>query len=185
MIDTHLIKEVKNFVYSQKYPSRFHIDLSKQKGQQLAKGLGANGKIVLLGTLLMDCMLSKAISEGKLSKHIGMSERKANQLLSKYSDISEGEKENILCCIREHHGVKKFSSLEAEICCNADFYRFASIAGVIGGIKSIGEIGVEEIVELYKNKLDEKWGALSIGVCKIELKPQYRAIKNFLENFRK
>ena len=93
------------------------------------------------------------------------------------------EKENVLHCIREHHGVDTFYSLESEICCNADCYRFISVEGVVGGAMDFREISVSDFVELFSEKAEEKWYALSLDMCKKELEPQYRAIKTFLESY--
>lgn len=186
MITKKLIKEIEDFVYSEvnKYqvPSRFQIDYTNEKGQWLAKKLKANKNIVYLGTLLMDCMLGKAVSEGKLLKHVEMSVKKADELLS--SDTKLSEKENILHCVKEHHGVKKFFSLESEICCNADCYRFASVKGILGGMINMRDMKLDDMVKLFSAKADEKWNALSLDICKKELKPQYKAIKELFRNYK-
>jgi len=137
MISKGIINKITEFVHSQtrvyEIPSIFQIDLANEKGQELADKLGADKDIVLLGTFLMDCMLGVASKEGKLSEHIRMSEEKAEALLPQFPELEAKDKENILYCIRQHHGADKFYSLESEICCNADCYRFASVKGVIGG----------------------------------------------------
>ncbi len=126
MITDNLIRKVEDFVYGEEkrngVPSKYQLDFTNIKGQWLAEKLGGNKKIIFLGTLLMDCMLGKAYSEGRLGEHIKMSTEKATILLSEDKDITNEEKENIIYCVKEHHGLHKFHSLESEICCNADCY---------------------------------------------------------------
>jgi len=133
---------------------------------------------------LMDCMLGTAYKEARMPDHISMSAKKAGAMLSEYSDISDEVKENIVSCVREHHGFKKFSSLEAEICCNADCYRFSSIRGFIGGIHHGREMQLKDLLNLYKDKSDEKWNALSLDICKKELEPEYKAIQKLISAYK-
>jgi len=188
MISKEIINKITEFVHSQsrayEIPSIFQIDLANEKGQELAGKLGADKDIVLLGTLLMDCMLGVASKERKSSGHIRMSEEKAEVLLSQFPELEDKVKENILYCVRQHHGADKFYSLESEICCNADCYRFASVKGVIEGIRYLKKtMELDELIKFYLKKADEKWNALSLEICKKELAPQYKAIKDFLTQF--
>ena len=188
IIPKQLIKKAEQLAYSQakKYqsPTISHIDLSNEKGQKLAKLLKVNKDIVLVGTMLMDCMLGVALKKGKRKDHAKMSEKAAKELLSQLPKLDKSIKENILYCIKQHHGAKKFYSLEAEICCNADCYRFISIKGVIAGIKHGRDMSLREVVDLYLEKADEKWDALSLDICKKELRPQYKIIKKFLKQYK-
>lgn len=188
MISEKLIKEASEIAHAHDKDMGKHFayltDLAVEKGQELAEKLNADKKIVLLGTLLMDCMLPLAKKKGKLSKHIEMSFKRAEKLLSKFSDITEKEKENVIQCVKQHHGSNKFHSLESEICCNADCHKFASVKGVIGGIENYPEVPSKERVDVLLQKADEKWNALSLDVCKKELEPQYKAIKEFLSLYK-
>jgi len=183
-----LIKQSQDFASSEakKYgvPTQFHINLAYQVGQRLATDLKADSNIVAVGTYLMDCMLGVAFKKGRLKDHIAMSAEKAQEFLSQYPDLSNPVKENIVACVSEHHGVKKFSSLESEICCNADCYRFASVAGFVGGVHHGREMDLADLLALYKSKADEKWHALSLDICKQELEPQYKAIQKLILNYR-
>jgi len=188
MITEKIIQSISNFVKAQiekdGAPSQFHVDLSNEKGQQLAKVLNANKNIVLLGTLLKDCMIGEAIKQGKIGVHVKMGEAKAKNLLSTFPELTEDETSNILACVREHHGTEKFTSLESEICCNADCYMFSSVRGVLGGMIFGNRMEIAEYVKLYSMKADEKWNTLTIDICKKELKEQYLAIKKFFEEFK-
>jgi len=187
MITQKLINLAKDFVYKdiEEYhtPSKFHVDYSIEKGQWLAKKLKADKNIVFLGTLLMDCKLGQAFKEGRLKDHVDISLKKSKQILSADKDITSRESVIVLECVKKHHGSLKFDSLEAEICCNADCYKFASVKGVIGGIANFRQMTVDDIVKLYSAKADEKWQALTLDICKKELEPEYKAIKNLFTSF--
>jgi len=187
MISDALISAVRGYAYDQAklygVPSEMNINLSNAKGQWLAHKLGADKNIVLVGTLLMDCEIGRAMKEKRLNDHVELSVEKSRELLSEWKDLTEAERENIIACVKQHHGSEKFYSLESEICCNADCYRFASVEGVIGNIRSWQGLSLEEMVSLLSSKADEKYGALSLEVCKKELEPQYTIIKQFLTAF--
>jgi hypothetical protein len=112
-----------------------------------------------------------------------MSTAKAKLLLSQGNKISDSEIDKVIHCVSEHHGIKNFYCLESEIVCNADCYRFVSIKGVIGGMRYTRDMDLEDLAKLYLNKAEEKWSALTFDICKNELRPQYKIIKEFLSNF--
>ncbi|PIY68574.1 hypothetical protein COY90_05210 [Candidatus Roizmanbacteria bacterium CG_4_10_14_0_8_um_filter_39_9] len=185
MITQSLIENITKFSSSQSetygVPSLFQLSLSKEKGQILAIQLKSDKKIVLVGTLLMDCMLGPAFKAGKMQEHVIMSVSKANEILSKDSDITDEEKINILKCVEQHHGVKKFYSLEAEICSNADCYRFASVTGFLGSLAYGPNLSFDARIKLLSDKADEKWNLITLDSVKRELVPQYQSIKNLLK----
>jgi hypothetical protein len=133
----------------------------------------------------MDCQLGIALKKKVLPKHVELGVKKTDELLSRYKDFDKRAKENVLACVREHHGVKNFHSLESEVCCNADCYRFASIPGFLGGLRYTRDMPLEDLVQLLSTKADEKWNSLSLSVCKKELKPQYELIKQIIETYHK
>lgn len=187
MISKEIIEKTKEFGFAQtkeyKRPAAFGIDLANKKGQELAGALGADKDIILMGTLLMDCKLGLAINENRIKKHIQMSHEAAKEFLSRFPELNKEIKENILHCVKQHHGVEKFYSIEAEICCNADCYKFISIEGITGHIRYAPDTDLKELVKRYSSKADEKWNNLTLDICKKELKPQYKAIKEFLSKF--
>lgn len=164
-------------------PLKLHVDLASETGKRLAKELGANVDIVEAGTLLMDCMIGQALQKGKLSEHIQMSADKANELLGQ-SDLSEADKENIRHCVLEHHGAKKFYSLESEICCNADCYRFTSVKGFSYAMRYIRDMSFIDLVNLLENKVNEKWGLVSLDICKKELTSQHEILGSLLKELK-
>lgn len=183
----NLLEKSKNFALLEaertKVPSPFHVTYTYEVGQKLAIKLGANTQIVAIGTYLMDCMLGQAFTQGKQAEHVAMSAEKTSEILSKISDIDRSTKSNILACVTEHHGVEQFSTLESEICCNADCYKFASIEGFIGGIHHGRIMPITDLLKLYEIKATEKWQALTLPICKQELEPQYQTISNLIKKF--
>jgi|SRR3989344_7007210 len=176
--------EVRKFVYSKieatGVPSKPQVEFATKIGKRLAKNLGANIDIVEVGTLLMDSMLGEAYKQSRGEEHAKMALKETDNLLVQ-SSLSEEEKENIRQCVLEHHGVSKFYSLESEICCNADCYKFTSIKGFLISLRYTKERPFRELVNLLTEKLNEKWNALSLNVCKNELTPQHKIIVGLLE----
>ena len=152
------IKEARRLAYSEvertNMPVKAHVDLSTKIAKKLAKELGANIDIVEAGTLLMDCVIGQALKENRQKDHIKMSLDRANELLVN-SSLSEIERENIRHCILEHHGVNKFYSLESEICCNADCYRFISIKGFSFAVRYLRDMPFSDLVVLLNDKANE------------------------------
>ena len=167
MIPENILSEVaelaKQQAESTRIPSVFHVLYINDVGQRLAVTLGARTDIVFMGTNLMDYMVGVAVREGRVKEHRDMGVKEAENILTKYPELSADDKEKILWCIRDHHGAKKFHSLESEICCNADCYKFLSIKGIIGGLNSGKDRGVEEVVTIYREKIKEKSSSYPSG----------------------
>jgi hypothetical protein len=182
------LKQARELAYSEvektEMPLKLHVDLACEAGKRLARELNANESIVEAGTLLMDCVIGQAIKEGRLQDHVQMSLDKANELINK-SSLSEKDKENIRHCISEHHGVNKFHSLESEICCNADCYRFTSVKGFSYAMRYLRDMPFKDLVDLLGKKVDEKWGLLSLDICKKELTDQHEVLVNLLDELYK
>lgn len=183
-----LLKELRQFAYSEVertgMPIKMHVDLATTKGIELANKLDANFEIVEAGTLMMDCVLGDAIKEGRIKDHVQMCYQKTKEMLSGFDNISHKDKENILQCVLQHHGSDKFYSTESEICCNADCYRFASIRGFTISVRYLRDMTFEEMVKLISNKVDEKWNALTLDICKQEIEPQYEVIQKILSQIK-
>jgi hypothetical protein len=125
------------------------------------------------------------VKEDKLDNHIAMSAQKTDELM-KNSSVSPEDKENIMHCVLEHHGVEKFYSLKSEICCNADCYRFVSVKGFMYALRYLRDkdFPFAGIVDILSKKVDEKWNAITLGVVKKELTHQYEIILKVLENLK-
>lgn len=176
--------EARNLAYSESEktgtPVKLHIDLATEAGKRLAGELGANVEIVEAGTLLMDCALGEALKENKQKEHVRMSLEKANNLMDKYS-LAEIDKENIRNCILQHHGAKEFYSLESEICCNADCYRFVSIQGFIFAVRYLREMPFDYLVNKLNEKVVEKWKNITLTRVRDELMADYSMILDILK----
>lgn len=189
MISKSLIGRVKKYVYNEieKYgvPSKFQVDYTNEVGQYLASSLKADENIVLLGTLLMDCQLGLAISRGMGGDHIEMSALKAKEILEVDNKIDSDEVKKVIECIEKHHGAKVFKSLESEICCNADCYRFISPKGFLGTIYYWEEkMELNKFMKIMFEKVEEKWRLLSIRSCINELRPMYKIIASLSKIYK-
>lgn len=179
------LKEAREFAHIESertgMPAKPHIDLATEMGKKIAKDLGASVEVVEASTLLMDCQLGQAVKEGRLKDHVEMSAIEARKILDKY-DISEKDKNNIINSILEHHGVSEFYSLESEITCNADCYRFISVKGFMFAVRYLRDMPFDDLVKILNEKVEEKWNVVSLEIVKKDLEPQYNSIKSILVN---
>jgi hypothetical protein len=180
MITESLISSIREFAKIDG-PLDGHQVVANDAGQLLADKLSANKDIVLLGTLLMDCVIGIAIKEKRLPEHVSMCHQKAKELLDNDPNISHEEKENVLFCVLEHHGVPKFSTLESEIVSNADCYRFASISGLYVVLHQFSEVPGVDFKNFIKAKINEKVTGITLDLVKNELKDQITTINNFVK----
>lgn len=157
------------------------FDLSNEVGQRLAKELGANENIVLLGTILMDLKLGECFAERKLSEHIKRSADASREFLKQF-ELDEETVKKIINCVESHHG-GKYVCLEAEICANADCYRFLHPRGVLSAFILWGsrDQDVDMIIGEISKKVEEKHNILSLEICKKELDPFCNVIKDFID----
>jgi hypothetical protein len=171
---------------TERYPvPRPLVELALKKAEELARKLDANIQIVRAGALLMDSQVGAAIAANKIPEHRTMAAAKARELFARFPEISSEVQANLLACIAEHHGAEKFTTLESEICCNADCYKFASIQGFFLAMRGIREMPPDELADYLLYKVEEKWHALSLDECKQELRPQYQLIKQFLAQLKR
>jgi len=182
-----VIKKAREFAISEieKFgtPPALLFEASFKQGQILAKKYGANKDIVALGTILMDVKLGEAKSLGKINEHIKMSADASEEFLKKLN-VDKDVIDNMLECINEHHGVKKFSSTEAEVCANADCYRFLRpdlIMAFITGLTGNG-MKVDDAVKFTLKKIEEKHKILSLPKAIKDLRTYYATMKEFLQN---
>jgi hypothetical protein len=161
-------------------PTLTHYILSQHIGSQLAMKLGADVNIVKIGISLMDYKLGEAFKAGRLKEHVKMSIDAAKNLLETLVNNTEFTK--ILHCIEAHHGTIPFKSLEAEICANADCYRFIHPIGTITYLATLGkrQLSDSELLKQSRAKLEEKWAVLSLDICKNDLRSYYDALQKLL-----
>ncbi|PIZ51972.1 hypothetical protein COY27_01815 [Candidatus Woesearchaeota archaeon CG_4_10_14_0_2_um_filter_33_13] len=163
-----------------------HLELSNKKGQELATRLGANKDIVLLGTLLMDIKLGECRKKGKVEEHVERSAKATKNFLNQFN-LSDDLKNQIINCVEGHHGKKEWICKEAEICANADCYRFIHPTGLFAFLKLQGkrESNFQYAIDRVEEKLEEKHNILSLEICKEELELYYKMFKELLQESKK
>lgn len=157
-------------------------DIALEGGKKLAKIYHANIDIVKIGISLMDLKLLEAQSLGIPKEHVKLSTEATKEMLKDYN-LTEEEKENILHCVTEHHGVEKYFSIESEICANADCYKFLDPKGVFAYCSLLGR-RFHDLTKEWKQleyKMDENYSTLSLKEVKDELNPYYEQFKSLLE----
>ena len=151
----------------------------------LGKRLNANLQAIKLGARFLDLKLGEATQQKKISEHITMALGFAKEFLSRYP-LQEDIKQKVYYCITEHHNTK-FSCVESEICANADCCKFLAPKKVLRMFYNWRQRGYnfEEIFNLAEEKVEERWKALTLEICKKELQYNYNKIREFLEIARK
>lgn len=163
-----------------------HFVISEQKGIELAEKLGADVSIVKAGCYLMDCKLGVALQNGKISEHVKMSAECGKKWLDDLGVDSEVQNK-IINCIEAHHGTIPFTCVEAEICANADCYRFLSARGFFAYMTLLGKRDSEDLdknLQFMESKIDEKHKILSLDICKKETEENYQMFKKLLKKSR-
>lgn len=175
------LEEVKKFGV----PHPVHLDVSEKKVVELAVKLGADRNISLVGYYLMDLKLGEAFREGKIEEHVEMSSRAAKEFLKGFK-LDEEKKNKIINCVEAHHGSVPFACKEAEICANADCYRFIHPRGffVFLGLLGKREMDFDEALDYAEFKLDEKYKILSLEECRRELEYFYKQLKELIKAAR-
>jgi len=166
-------------------PSLFHYELSMEKAEMLAKKANANVELVKIGLALMDVKIGQAFAEKRLAEHVAMSSDFAKTFLAPYN-LSEQEVTVIINCIEAHHGKIPFSYIEAEVCANADCYRFMHPKGVLYYLTTLAKRGGDFSAQInqMEAKYDEKAALLSLSAAKKELEPYKKAIKELINATR-
>lgn len=167
----------------EKYKSGYNdiYNLALESGIKLAKMLNADEFVVKIGISMMDSKLPEALSIGEPKKHTIMAINATKELL-KDANIPDAQKQNIIKCVEEHHGVDKFYSIESEIVCNADCYKFIHPKGVFSYCSMLGRRfnNLPKELEQLEYKMDEKYNALSLSIAKQELEPYYKDFKKLI-----
>lgn len=182
-----LVEDAFNLMNETIPTSKEHIYVAFEKGKSLAKYYKADEDIVLIGVYLMDYKLKEAGKIGKKQEHVNMAVQFTEEFLTNYN-ITEVEKEKIINCIEAHHGKIPFKCIEAEICANADCYRFLSSAGVFAYVCFLSNKldNLEAILSKVMEKMNEKHRMLSLDKAKEELEESYqmflKLFNNALEN---
>lgn len=163
-------------------PNIVHFELSEKKALKLAEKLNANKMIVHVGVCLMDLKLGQAFKENRLTEHVKMSVEATKEFLNRF-DIDDNSKEKIINCVEAHHG-GPYKCTEAEICANADCYRFIYPKGFFVYLTVLGRRFKDflEALNAAEKKMDEKYDVLSLDICKNDLKKYYQTLKDFIKD---
>ncbi len=165
-------------------PSQLNWETSNTKGQEIAEKLNVDKDVVLLGTMLMDLKLGEAVRGAKKTKeHVAMSANTAQEILAEFN-LPVEKKKKIINCIEAHHKDVPFVCKEAEICANADCYRFILPRNVFEFIADLRKEGmtIEKAINFAYFKLEEKHNILSLDICKEELEQHYKTFKKIFES---
>ncbi len=177
-----IIKKAREYANQESKKSiRPLFELANEAGQTLAKKLNANQDIVILGTLFMDLKRKQAMEENKIEDHVQMSLDATKEFLSQF-DLDEEIKDKIYNCVEAHHKDVPFTCIEAEICANADCYKFLHPKGMFLflSILTKRELDNESANQQLEFKMDEKWNILSLDICKQELEEHYHSMKKLI-----
>jgi len=180
-----IVQEARNYAVSEleKYgsPLSLHFEISEKKGVGLAEKLSADITIVSLGVYFMDLKLGEALKKDRLKEHIQMSVEAAKEFFIT-QPFGENPERKVINCIEAHHGEIPFLCPEAEICANADCYRFLHPKGFFAYLALLGGRGNQfaDCFRFAEEKLEEKHRILSLDICKQELEPHYIALKKLI-----
>lgn len=182
-----IIKDARNLALSKKSPPKILFKISEKKALELCEIFKeADKRIVHIGVCLMDIMLEEALRQGDISRHVEMSVKKTKEFLNEY-DLNDEEKSKIVNCVEAHHKGVDFECIEAEICANADCYKFIHPRGVLYYFSLLsGERGGDfvECLDQVEYKLDEKKNILTLDYCKKELEGYYKNFKKYIKDSR-
>lgn len=161
-------------------------DLALEKALDLAKKYNANETIIRIAMNFMDSKLPEASKEGVPKEHIARGLKVCEEYLEKLVDASKEDKENILACVREHHGCEKYFSIESEICANADCYKFMSPRGIMAyaSILARRHNNLDMEWDMLEAKMDEKSKIVTMEDVKKELETTYKIFKEMLDKAR-
>ena len=186
-----LINKANNFNKEQirKYnpDMEFLHEIAWNAGIRLAREYGANENIVKIALAMMDSKLPEASSLGVAKEHILMASNVTKEMLEDVSCFNEKEKENIIKCVEEHQGVKKFYSIESEIVANADCYKFVSPKGILYYSSMLGRRfhDFRKELEQLEFKLNEKHNTISLDLVKEELESYYQLFQKSIDEAKK
>lgn len=152
-----------------------HIYVAFEYGEKLAEYYHADKDIVAISLYLMDSKLKEAGKLGKKQEHANMASEFAKEFLKDYN-LTDEEFNKIINSIEAHHGKISFQCIEAEICANADCYRFIHPKGVFTYFSFLTTKldCLEDQIKKAKAKLQEKHEILSLDKVREELEEYYQ-----------
>ena len=146
-------------------------------GERLSKAYKVNKDFISACLNFMDVKIGEAYLKKKLPKHMEMS-LEATLKAIKSLKLNPKMINKISDCVLSHHGVKKYPSIEAEICANADCFKFLHPRGVFAFLVSLGKRGIalNEALNYAEQKMNEKIAIISLPEVKKEAKDYYQAL---------
>lgn len=167
------------------FPSLEDYTTTNEVGLELAKKLGADKRIVALGTRLLDIKIGEGLKEGKPAKHIPRAIKVAKKILNKHY-LDPSFKKKVINCIEAHHREKPFICIEAEICANADAWKFMTPRKFLKAFYNLADkLKFEEVLQFIDEKVEEKHKNLTLDLCKRELEGNYLLMKKLLKAARR
>lgn len=182
-----ILNEAKKFLHKELNEDAWEFfAIADAKGQELAKKLNADKDIVLLGTLLMDVKLRQAMQENRIADHVQMSVDASRKFLGQFN-LKKEVFNNVLHCVEAHHGTMPYKTIEAEICANADCYKFLHPKGFFIYLTMLGKRhpAFKECIDQAEKKMEEKYNILSLDIAKSELEKYYQTLKGYINEARK
>jgi hypothetical protein len=178
-----IIQEAKNLMLQEvKKYGGLDFKIVEEKALELAKKMNADKKIVLLGIYLMDIKAPEAFSQGRMSEHVRMGIETTKKFLKKFN-LNEEIKKKIINCVEAHHKDVPFICKEAEICANADCYRFLHPKGFLKALIFLGkDLELEKVLDILEQRVEEKYRILSLNICKKELGKYYHLLKEIIKS---
>ena len=132
------------------------------------------------GTRLMDLKLGEASKLGKLKNHVDMSSQATKQFLKEFN-LPQEAVDKIINCVEGHHREIHWKCKEAEITANADCYKFLLLKNWLTFFHHLGtRMPFNEALAYAGEKAEEKWTILSLDICKKELEPHYKLIREII-----
>lgn len=130
----------------------------------------------------MDIKLKEATKLGKKKEHDLLATEFAKEFLKDYI-LTKEEYHKIINCIEAHHKRVPYECIEAEICANADCYRFIHPKGVFAYENFLATKinNLEEIAKKLKDKLEEKEKIISLDKTKKNLEEYTKIFKEMFE----
>jgi len=167
-------------------PPLEHYEYAIIEGRRLAAHYERDPDLIELGMILLDIMLGDSIEAGKPNEHVSRSVDAAKGFLE-LNHVPDDIITIVLGCIDSHHGNVSWPSVEAEICANADCYKFLRLRNwlkfLIVLTKERGA-DLDNALEYAGQKANEKWHTLTLDYCKHDLDPDYRIIRDIIECIR-
>lgn len=162
-------------------------DFALEKGIMLAQKYNADVDVVKIAIAMMDSKIPEASFLKTPAAHKDMAVEATKKFLEDADALTEKQKENIIKCVEEHHGAEKFYSIESEVVCNADCYKFIHPKGVFSYLSILARRVnnfSEELAQLEK-KMNEKHNLISLPSVKEELEPYYKKYSMLLSIAKK